>query len=85
MADRSLSWKLIIWSAYQLDRSHGRRARTQSCRYIGDALLIGHTVETKDAVDFWEGSSIHVRGPLDSPLTTEVGIVKRELDELNMV
>ena len=60
-------------------------APTQSRRYIGDALLIGDTVETKDAVDVWEGCTVHGRWPLDPSFATEVDIVKQQLDKLDVV
>ena len=56
---------------------------TQCCWNVGDALLVGHVVETKDTVNFGQRRAVYMGWPYDSSLATEIDIVQQKFDELN--
>jgi hypothetical protein len=56
--------------------TYSRAALTQSGRDVGDAFFVSDVVQTEDTVNFWEGNTVHVCGPFDSPLATEIDIVE---------
>lgn len=60
-------------------------ALTQSCRDVGHAFLVGYAVETENAVNLGERSTVQAGRPLDSPLCAEIDIVQEDFDELDLV